>query len=71
MADAQRQKITVRVVFGNHKALRAFGVVLRCLDEVAEDMPWRDDVKGACRAARYAIKHLKCISTSGIHRDED
>jgi hypothetical protein len=51
--------VRVKVVLDNKKALRAFGLVLRTLADVAEDMPWRDDVKQAVKAARYARKNLK------------
>jgi hypothetical protein len=54
------QNITVSVAFGNPKAVRAFRKVARVLADVAEDFGYREDVKDAVKAARYAAKHLTC-----------
>ena len=73
MANVGPLTVEVRIILKNRRALRALMAVVRCLDDVLEDMPWRDDVKRACRAARYAVKNLKCStaveSSSGTYED--
>jgi hypothetical protein len=51
--------LTVRIVLGNGKALRALGFAAGVLREIQEDMPWRDDAKEAAEGLEYAIEHLR------------
>jgi hypothetical protein len=51
--------IVMRVVFRNRKAIRAMRKVVEVINDVAEDMPWRDDVKQAVKAGRYAIGNMQ------------
>lgn len=57
MAEA----IRVRIVITNRKALRAIRCVLKTMEDVAEDMPWRDDVAKAARAAEYLASHVTVV----------
>lgn len=50
---------TVRLEFANPKAVRAMKVLIRELASIADDLSWRDDVKRACRAARYALNNMQ------------
>ena len=53
--------VELRVVIVNRKALRALRKVAEVLDDVGEDMPWRDDVVEAKKAMAYAVKHLDLV----------
>ena len=53
------EPLLIEVILTNAKAVRALGLVAEVLDDVAEDMPWRDDVKRAAKAAIYAMKHIR------------
>jgi hypothetical protein len=49
--------ITVRLA--NPRAVKAFGLVLRTLGELADRYPYDIDLRIAVRAGRYALKNLK------------
>lgn len=49
----------VRIVLANPKALRALGYAAGVLNELQEDLPWRDEPKRAARALKYAMRHLR------------
>jgi hypothetical protein len=47
-----------RVEITNPKAARALGVAVGFLEGMLETFPDRPDVRRACKAARYAARHL-------------
>lgn len=51
-------RLTISATFKNQKALRALRKVTEVLEDVAEDFGYRDDVKQAVKAARYAARHI-------------
>jgi hypothetical protein len=53
-----RGEVRVEVILTNARAVRALAYAAEVLMDVAEDMPWRDDVKKAVRAMRYAARHM-------------
>lgn len=55
---AQIGSATIRLVLANPKSLRALGFAAGVLNEIQEDMPWRDDAKEAAKALEYATRHI-------------
>lgn len=50
--------LSVYVTLTNPKAVAALGYAAAMLDELAEEMPYREDVKKAARAAKYAVRRM-------------
>lgn len=50
--------IVIDVQWKNERALAALRVLLQTLQDVAEDFPYRDDVKNAVKAANYLAKNV-------------
>lgn len=52
---------TIRIVVSNESALRKLAEVAALLDDLQEDLPWRDEPARASEALEYARTHLVCI----------
>src|SRR5262249_10151379 len=50
--------LTISVTLENKKALPALRKVVDVLEDLAEDFDYRQDVKEAVKAGKYALKHL-------------
>ncbi len=59
--DDERFIINARIVWKDPKAVRAVLVISRAFDELADDMPWRPELKRAAKAAKYLIKHMEVV----------
>lgn len=63
-------EVKVEVTITNEKAGRGLDYALNVLRELREDMPWRDDVKRACRALNYARKNLSVEFIDDVQIDD-
>ena len=48
--------IKAELKFVNRKSLRAIRRIAELADEIASDLPWRDDAREMKRAAKYVLK---------------
>lgn len=52
-------QLAVRLTLANPGALRALGRAAELLDELQEDLPWRDEPEQAANAIREAVRGLR------------
>ncbi len=51
-------ELRVAIVLTNPKAMEALTEAAEGLDELIEDLPWREDAKDVKRALQYAVQYL-------------
>lgn len=55
---AEMLPFRVEIQFDDAKVLAALRVVNRTMEDVAEDFPYREDVKNAVKAVNYLMRHV-------------
>lgn len=60
----QPVSVIVDIKVNGEKSLRALRRVTDVMKDVAEDFPYRDDVRGAIKALNYLMKNLVVATTA-------
>ena len=59
MANIENAVVTIR--FTNPEVIVAVRKLTEIMDDIAEDMPWREDVKEAVECLRVVQENIRCV----------